>query len=328
MYEPAATFGGPGFRERQNSHDEDIGAADLWRRCGAQSEYGPLRTVLLAEPRGRERFEGRADEQLLLELPDPGRLRAQFEALRAGFSAAGVEVLTLQDDLERRPNLLFQRDLFAMLRHGAVLARPASLQRAGEECIVARCLAAARVPIVGMMTGTACMEGADLLWYRPDELLVGVGRRTNREAVARLRRLVASERVRVTAIPLCGGTQHLLGVVNRIDDDLVVLDRERASARLRRALRQGGIDAIELPPDEELRARRGANVIALGDRRVLMPSGCPGIRRRLDAHRVDVVEVDVSEYIRAGGGIACATGIIHRESAGSSDCSPTSSRRR
>lgn len=313
MREDAATFGGAGFLPRTSSHDDELGQPGIWRACGVSCEYGRLRTVLLAEPAGHEHFGGDADARLMLALPNPQRLRAQFEGLRAAFEGAGVEVLVLRDDLERAPNLLFQRDLFAMLRDGAVLARPASRQRAGEECTVARCLAGARVPVIAMMTGTACLEGADVLWLDAETLLVGVGTRTNAEAVRSLSRICRGMDVRVEAVELPSGTQHLLGVVNRVDRDLAVVDRDRAPRRLLQLLERAGVATIAVAPDAELRERRGGNFVALGDRRVLMPSGCPDIRRRLEAESVSVFEVEIGEYIKAGGGVACATGIVHRD---------------
>lgn len=308
-----ATFGGPGLRPRRSSHQDELRDGRLWHSCGSDSEYGRLRRVLLVEPTGDERFGGSPDAHLMLRWPHPRRLRRQFEALRGAFESLDTEVEVIRDDLCQRPNFLFQRDLFAMTRDGAIVARPASQQRAGEECIVARHLAAERYPVVGSMRGHATLEGADLLWCSPSQLLVGLGSRTNAVAAEQIRRLLAPE-VEIHPVPLPGGTQHLLGILVFLDRDLALVDRDLAPASLVRLLVERGVTPLLLPPEEELRRKRGANLVTVAPRVVVMPAGCPRLRRRLEAHHVRVVEVDVSEYLAAGGGIACATGILHRES--------------
>jgi N-dimethylarginine dimethylaminohydrolase len=70
---------------------------------------------------------------------------------------------------------------------------------------------------------------------------------------------------------------------------------------------------LELPADEELTRRRGMNFVAVGPSAVLMPSGCPGIRRRLEMEGISARCVDVGEYLKAAGGLACLTGILSRD---------------
>jgi N-dimethylarginine dimethylaminohydrolase len=54
------------------------------------------------------------------------------------------------------------------------------------------------------------------------------------------------------------------------------------------------------------------NLVVLGPREVVIPSGCPGIRRRLDALGVVTHELEIGEYINAAGGLGCLVGILSR----------------
>src|SRR3546814_8550844 len=73
-----------------------------------------------------------------------------------------------------------------MTPEGAILARPASTVRAGEERWVARRLADLGVPILRTLTGTAVFEGADLMWLDPRTAMIGLGLRTNEEAASQI----------------------------------------------------------------------------------------------------------------------------------------------
>lgn len=73
------------------------------------------------------------------------------------------------------------------------------------------------------------------------------------------------------------------------------------------------IKTIVLPDGEELNHRLGMNFVTLASSKVVMPSGAPGIKEILLANGLEVHEVDVSEYLKAAGGLACLTGILKRE---------------
>ena len=44
----AAAYGGAGWSPRTKSTQQEIG--ELWKSCGIQSEYAPLKSVLIHEP--------------------------------------------------------------------------------------------------------------------------------------------------------------------------------------------------------------------------------------------------------------------------------------
>ncbi len=304
-----STLRGPGWRPRAQAHADELGT--VWAPYRVTHAVATLRAVLLGAPGEELRDLARPSDWLMLEAPDLARLQAQAAGLAAAYAAEGVEVVWNRpqgDDVP--PNHIFAADLFFMTPEGAILARMAAEQRAGEERLVAQALAAAGVPILLTPRGDATFEGADAAWLDPRTVLMGVGQRTNRAAVAQIGPLLASMGVEVRVAELAGGVQHLLGAVNLVDVDLAVVRATQLTPSLRVALR--GWTLVELPDDDEVLDRRAMNFVTLGPRAVLMPSGCPRTRATLEAHSVRVVEADVSEYVKAGGGMGCATGILRR----------------
>ncbi len=300
-----ATLGGGGFRPRDGTLAGDVGRH--WSPCGVVREWDPLRAVLLVRPPASLARVEDPDAALMLARVDLGRIRGECDALAAAYRANDVEVQVVDVPDDAPPNVIFARDLFWMTPEGAVIARMAAEQRAGEERHASAALAQAGVPIRATIGGGAVLEGADVLWLGPDDVLVGVGRRTDAQAAAQLRALGFP----VEEVPVPAQVQHLLGAVNPIDRDLAVVHPSAGSA-LRDALARRGIAALELPDAHERDALRANNVVPLGPRAVLMPAGCPRSRATYEAHGVRCVEVGVDEYLKAAGGPGCLTGVVRR----------------
>ncbi len=310
--DPAATDGGPGWQPRKASHAEEIAAGELWSPYSVRSEVAPLRAVLLSWPGDELAVEGDPDDQLMLERVDVAAIQTQAEGVADAYRAEGVQVHLYRPESRPPPNLIFMRDLFFMTPEGVILARPAARQRAGEERFAAQALTRAGVPILRTLRGRATFEGADALWLDADTVLVGVGLRTNDEAFVELKEALAAQGVTARAIAMPAGVQHLLGLVNFLDDDLAVLDGGKAPSRLKVFLASHGIETLTVAPGDELDRGRGMNFVTLAPRRVLMPAGCPGIRGQLEGAGVEVVEAEVGEYLKAAGALGCLTGILSR----------------
>ena len=132
----AAAYGGAGWSPRKKNTQQEIGT--IWRSCGIQSEYAPLKSVLLHEP-GTEltACENPNDMQMIDRL-NVKRAQRQHKALAQAYEKAGVSIHHVKPDLPATPNQMFCADLFFMTPEGAILARPASTIRAGEERWIAR----------------------------------------------------------------------------------------------------------------------------------------------------------------------------------------------
>lgn len=303
-----ATFGGPGWKPRPASFLEEL--PRLWTPVGTNSEYATLLHVFLIEPPLSLAQVTDPDANLMLSTIDFSRIKEEYEGLVAAYENAGVRVLRYRPPPDAPPNLIFARDLCWAGPEGMVIGRMASEVRAGEEKYASMALASAGIPLRATIGGRGCMEGADLLWLRPDTVMFGVGR-SNGEALSQLRALFPE--IRWIPVPVPMGVQHLLGAINFFGEGEAML-HPGAGPELRKVLFEGGVQCWEVEDQEELIRYRALNFVTLAPKKVLLPDHCPQTRRQLEARGVEVTEVEVEEYRKAAGGPGCLTGILLRQS--------------
>ena len=308
-----SAYGGAGWQGRPTSHAQENGT--LWAPCGIDSEYAPLRRVIMHRP-GPELGQADPTEQNLLEPVDWQRAAAQHDAIVAAYRAAGVDVAMVDPAGQASVNQMFCADLFVATPEGAILARPASVARAGEERQVARRLADLGVPILATLTGRATFEGADLMWLDPKTAIIGRGLRTNAEAIDQITALLNRLGIEVIAVDMPFGTMHLMGMLRMADADLAIAWPRRTPFAAVAALRARGVEVAFLPDEDEAQANRGMNFVTLGPRRILMVAGCPATRGFYESHGIACTEVDCSELSKAAGAIGCLTGVLERARVG------------
>ncbi len=314
---PDAPYGGPGWRPRTAPLREELGG--VWSRCGTDSEWRPLRRVLLHRPGPELRTAAdpgavsHPGDVLMLERPDPERAAAQHDGLAAAYRRHGVRVEEVRPPEVPPPNQMFVADLFFMTPEGAVVGRPASAVRAGEERWVARALAELGVPILRTVRGEGTFEGADAAWLAPDAVLLAEGLRTNRAGADQVAATLAELRVRTHRTRLPRGTMHLMGQLRFLDEDLAVGWPGRLPEDAVGVLRDHGFETVWIPDEEEARRGHALNFVTLGPRRIVMPAGNPRTRAFYESLGAECIEVAMDELVKAAGAVGCLTGVLERE---------------
>jgi N-dimethylarginine dimethylaminohydrolase len=307
-----AAYGGARWSERQTSLREEFG--QVWGDWGVASECGTLRAVLLHRP-GSELDEV-ADYEAAQMRADlrPALARAQHHALVEAYRDHGVAVHLVQRTSPDKPNAMFLRDLMLMTPEGAILARPASTVRAGEERYVAETLAALGVPILMSVHGQGTFEGADVCWVDRDLCFLAEGLRTNQEGADQVERILREIGVaEVVRVGLTHGQMHLDGCLALLDRDLAVVWPYRTPLKVVQTLRRRGFRLIEVADEREAFHELPLNGVCLAPGHYLMPAGSDSMRRAYEAAGVTVHPIDVSELIKAGGGIHCLTAFLKRD---------------
>lgn len=273
---------------------------------GSASMTGELARVLVRPPLPEDAAGWRAYGWRAP--PDPAAAAAEHEALCLLLEEAGAEVVVSRHE-PGNPDAIYVYDPVLVGAEGAVLLRPGKERRRGEPGALAPALEAAGVPVVATVEAPALVEGGDTLWLDAQTLLVGIGYRTNEEAVPALRAAFPGVEVVPFDLPHWEGpgeVLHLLSFISPLDRDLALVYPRLAPVRLLRLLAERGVAVVEVP-DEEL-ASQGPNVLALGPRRALALDGSPETRRRLERAGVDVVVYRGEEISRKGdGGPTCLT---------------------
>jgi arginine deiminase len=306
----AAAYGGPGWSPRATSLRQEIGT--VWGECGVASEWAPLTAVLLHCPGPELAQVLEPDRSQMLDALDASLAQQQHDALARAYQGQGIAVHYVEPPLQPPPNLMFVADLLFMTPEGALLGRPASTVRAGEERFVARGLAELGIPILRTVGGTGTFEGADAAWLDPHTVLLATGLRTNPEGAAQVAASLRELGVTVVQVGLPHGAMHLMGLLRFAGQDLAIAWPGRVPHAAVEALRACGYSVLFLPDEAEARRGMALNFVTLGPRRILMPAGNPLTRSFYENAGIACHTVQVDELLKAAGGIGCLTGILQR----------------
>lgn len=310
IYETSA-YGGENWIPRSATHKDEIG--DLWASCGINSEWNTLRRVLLHPPGKELTQQSEPDIVQMFDQIDLDLAQEQFNGIIEAYKAEGILIDYVNPTNLPSPNQIFSADLFFMTPEGAIIGRPASRIRAGEEIWVSRRLADLGIPIIKTIRGRGIFEGADGSWLNPNHVLLGRGLRTNDEAITQITLILNEMSIEVTPIDLPIGTMHLMGILRFIDRNLVLVWPFRLAWKAVEKLRDTGYKVLFIPDEKESTIGGALNFVTLGPKKILMAEGNPITQSFLENHGVMCKTVRVNELLKAAGGIGCLTGVIERE---------------
>jgi N-dimethylarginine dimethylaminohydrolase/TusA-related sulfurtransferase len=219
---------------------------------------------------------------------------------------AGADVIALSPADGLTLDSLYVRDSLLVSPKGLIKCHMGKPARRTESEVNAKLL---DLPVAGEITAPGKIEGGDLVWLDEATLLVGLGYRTNQEAVEQLRDLLPGTDVLAFDLPHYKGKSdvfHLMSVLSPVDRDLAVVYLPLMPARLVEFLEERNIAFTEVPESEF--PTMGCNVLALGPRHVVMVEGNPETARRLQAIGCKVEIIKADEISRKGeGGPTCLT---------------------
>jgi len=279
----------------------------------AFNEYGPLTRVLLRPARDAFASPERvATEWRALNFtapPDVGVAAAQHAAFASILERAGARIdvlggagLTLDS--------IYVRDASIVTPRGMLLCRMGKPARQDEPAAQRRRFDELGVAIAGTIEAPGLIEGGDVVWFDARTVAVGRGYRTNDAGISKFRDCLGGD-VEVVVVPLPhyrgpSDVFHLMSVLSPVAEDLAVVYSPLMPVPFREWLIDRGLRLVEVP-DSEFDSM-GANVLAVGPRRVVMLSGNPVTQARLEAEGVEVWTYEGSEIsLKGGGGPTCLT---------------------
>jgi N-dimethylarginine dimethylaminohydrolase len=280
---------------------------------GVDSEYGCLADVLLAAP------------DHLTPVPC---CSVTINSLRRGFRHSTPEALRQHQALTRAlelhgvrchlvppspalPDLTFARDASLMTPWGFLELSPAAAHRRDEPAHVASIVASWGVPMLGRID-EGHVEGGDVCILRPGIVLIGCsGVRTDEAGAGALAQLFERHGWRAVTYRFDPHFLHL-------DTQFTMIDAHRALACTDVlddefiALLEGlGIELVPVTYKEV--QQLGANVVSLGNRRVLASTASERINAALTRMGYDIVAVEIDQFTRCGGGMHCLTMPLARQ---------------
>ncbi|MCP4979093.1 MAG: amidinotransferase [Gammaproteobacteria bacterium] len=307
-----AAYGGDNWSQRIATHAEELGS--VWFDCGIDSEWRELKSVLLHCP-GEELNAAQKDPEAvqMLDAVDLGQAREEHATMVEMYRSQNVQVHFVEPDLPCQPNLMFCADLFVMTPQGAIIARPASTVRAGEERWVARKLSALGMPILATLTGTATFEGADLMWVDEKTAIIGRGLRTNDQAIAQIESLLSGLDIELIVVDSPFGIMHFMSLLRIVDHNLAICWPRRTPHHTVRTLQERGYEVRFPAFVDDPQSYRGINFVTLGPRRILMVGGVPKVQAYFEDLEIECLVTPTDELTKAAGNVGCLTGVLQRK---------------
>ena len=210
----------------------------------------------------------------------------------------GLEVIVLPGDAHY-PDCCFIEDTAVVFDEVAILARPGSPARQGEETAVEPALA--RFRRIEKVNPPATLDGGDVLCIGRS-VFIGLSERTNQAGVDSFRRVLAPLGYRVTPVTVTK-CLHLKSACTAIDDETILANPDWADLEPLSDFRM-----LRVPDDEP----RAAEVMRVGADVVCLHAGFPRTRDLLESHNVNVRTIDLSEFIKAEAGPTCLSLLLSR----------------
>ncbi|MGC1120886.1 MAG: arginine deiminase family protein [Candidatus Methanofastidiosia archaeon] len=282
---------------------------------GAQSEYQPLKKVIMHTP-GHEVTkvtEANKRDYLYREPVVQDKMKEEHEMFVQFLRDEKVEVILVEVTV--CPNLLFTRDIASVSKKGALLMRPAFSARFFEPLYLNPVFEKLSIPVLEVTRG--CCEGGDLVYLDEDTLMIGFGPRTDFDGIVQVSQYLLGSAVKeVIAVPLPSFRVHLDGSLMILDKDLAIFHpgsllfpaytfTDKTLVMLPELLEERGFTLIEVK-DEETSAF-GPNIFMVNPRLAVSYSWNTRIISELQEHSIEVFPLPGHELVKAGGGPHCMT---------------------
>jgi arginine deiminase len=223
-------------------------------RYGAQSEYRPLKTLLLHRPQPEDLCWVRKDNVCYYNFTspvDPYAYLVEYEGMVDTFSAEGIEIIFLTEVLKhdtealryisRRPNLVFMRDMATVYEQGAVIMNPYLKGRQWDGWVVRECFRRLGIPLLGVIAYPGYLEGGGNLFLRDRIGAVSLCDRATEEGINQLASFTLKGSLdELVVVNVPQGTIHLDSLFMVIDENLAFLSAAELDIAPTRVLRRDG----------------------------------------------------------------------------------------
>ncbi len=280
---------------------------------GVNSEYGPLRDVLLCRPEYFRWLPTSSISKATLRSGaafDRQRAMAQHGEIVQAYEDAGVACHFLETE-EALPYQVYTRDSSFMTPYGAVVTQMNQWWRRGEYAPVIRFYRDNDIPIFKMITASS-FEGGDFDVIEPGCLLIGYcGERTQEPAAKQVQGWVEEKGWEVKLAPIAEHYVHIDLMVCMLGHKLAAVCLDTTEDWIVDWLHSKKIEII--PVNYRDTMELGCNVVALGNDKVLSTANSKDLNGRLRAQGFEVYDPEVTMFTQGGGGVHCMCQPLRRD---------------
>lgn len=269
---------------------------------------GILKRVLLSKPEYLKaakinEIAKKWDDDLDLE-----KMKKEHELLVKAYEDNGVKVEFLKADPER-PNSVFARDFGGCVKEGYILGNFKLPLRYKEHEDYEKKMKELNIPVVARVE-EGLFEGGDFMFLNEKTIAVGMADRTNEEGVEEIRSQLSKYGYEVIGVKVKPEYLHLDMCFNLVDDKIAVSYKEGLPTDFVKRIEEMGIDIVSVP--EKSIFEHGCNLQAIGNHKVLSLKRNTRVNEELRKRGMTVIELDITEILKAGGGPHCMTFPLER----------------
>ena len=236
------------------------------------------------------------------------KMMQEFASVVKAYEENGVEVVQVTST-ENMPNAVFARDFGGNVKEGYILGRFKKSIRFLERSYYRKIMEALGIPKIAEVSD-GHFEGGDFAFIDEKTLAIGVIDRTDITGVDEIRNQLAPYGYKVYAVQANPDYLHLDMCFNLVAPKLAIAYEAGLPDDFLALLKEKGIKIIA--GTEDMIFKHGYNVEALGDNRVLSLKQNTVINEALRKEGMEVIEVDITELLKAGGGVHCMTFPLER----------------
>lgn len=236
------------------------------------------------------------------------KMMQEFESVVKAYEENEVEVIQVTSS-ENMPNAVFTRDFGGNVKEGYILGRFKKEIRFEEHNHYEMIMSELGISKIAEVHD-GYFEGGDFAFIDEKTLVIGVIDRTNLTGVDEIRKQLEPYGYKVYAVKANPDYLHLDMCFNLVAPKLAIAYEAGLPDDFLDLLKEKGIKVIS--GTEEMIFKHGYNVEALGDNRVISLRQNAFINDALRKEGMEVIEVDISELLKAGGGVHCMTFPLER----------------
>ncbi|HID43521.1 MAG TPA: hypothetical protein EYP30_07090 [Archaeoglobaceae archaeon] len=222
----------------------------------------------------------------------------QYKAFLDALESENIKLLEMEPSPAFR-NQIFVRDTGFSVSDAVLVGRMRSQERLGEEELLLNFLEKLNVNVLKIEKGN--LEGGDIVPFNRNSIIVGYGNRTDEEGIDEISKYLESF---VYKFRLNDRYVHLDLCLNLIDENTLLV-----SSEIRKSVYEldwiKKFDIIFTNENEE--NTLPANVLLLKKGKILAAEENRITNKNLEKLGMDVVTVELSEILKAGGGPRCLT---------------------
>lgn len=233
---------------------------------------------------------------------DKKKIDEEFNLLVQTYQNLGIEVFFLPPS-ETYPDSVFARDFGACLKDGYILGRFKHEYRKNERKAYEKKMQKLNIPQL-FKVHEGYFEGGDFFFLDDKTIVIGLLERTNQIGYQEIKEHFKNQ-YEVLFVKSDPEFLHLDMCFNLIDEHLALICKDAFDISFLQELQKRNIELIEVSKEDIF--RHGLNVQALGDKKVLALKKNHDINLQIKQKGYEVIELDITEILKCGGGIHCMT---------------------